>query len=384
MYLPLVLNCLFLVLVSCQPSNQPFPTAVKDLFYLTKGECSNLTGTLDTAAPVPELQSTIAPMIKQLFSHPGVYSSNPATSCYDLIASYPDVPPGYYWVQPASPVKVYCNFYGFSQKYPSSSCAAIKTGINPPSDYYWLSGGDGSSTRLYCEMTKTFNGTNNNGWLRIINFNASSPDQQCPSSMYKFERNSPPYGSCRRNFATNGACASGFFSSGGVSYSKVCGWMRAFSIGSPDAFQNNWANGVSGWMFDGIALLSGTEFVWGFLAAVSNIYTNTRDVCTCTNSNNAQNNYIENNNIPDWIRGKYFCEAGTEVGWQANKFLADDPLWDGMGCPSQSSCCTLNNPPNFCTTLSQPTTEDMEIRLCLNQHAVDEDIGFEIAQIYVQ
>ena len=40
------------------------------------------------------------------------------------------------------------------------------------------------------------------------------------------------------------------------------------------------------------------------------------------------------------------------------------PLWDGEGCGPINACCQLNNPPWFCTPLPQPTTDDIELRLC--------------------
>ena len=38
-----------------------------------------------------------------------------------------------------------------------------------------------------------------------------------------------------------------------------------------------------------------------------------------------------------------------------------DPLWDGQGCGSNSSCCTFNSPPWFNAQLSPPTNDDIEV-----------------------
>ena len=48
-----------------------------------------------------------------------------------------------------------------------------------------------------------------------------------------------------------------------------------------------------------------------------------------------------------------------------------------------STCCQFNNPPWFCKDLPQPTTDDIELRLCINE-AVDEDIILKLAEVYVQ
>ncbi len=46
---------------------------------------------------------------------------------------------------------------------------------------------------------------------------------------------------------------------------------------------------------------------------------------------------------------------------------SDDPLWDGAGCGPTSSCCQLNNPPWFCVSFPEPTTDDLELRICTDQ-----------------
>ena len=65
-------------------------------------------------------------------------------------------------------------------------------------------------------------------------------------------------------------------------------------------------------------------------------------------------------------------------------FYPVDPLWDGAGCGSTSTCCSFNNPPWFCKQLPQPTTDDIELRLCaLTSYTLD-DIATEIVELHVQ
>ena len=56
--------------------------------------------------------------------------------------------------------------------------------------------------------------------------------------------------------------------------------------------------------------------------------------------------------------------------------FSGDPLWDGAGC-DRGSCCQFNSPPWFCKDLPHPTSEDIELRLCLNEASDDEDVPFE-------
>ena len=61
-----------------------------------------------------------------------------------------------------------------------------------------------------------------------------------------------------------------------------------------------------------------------------------------------------------------------------------DPLWDGRDCGSMSTCCQFNNPPWFCKDLPQQTTDNIEMRLCIDQAVANEDVILKLAEVYVQ
>ena len=65
-------------------------------------------------------------------------------------------------------------------------------------------------------------------------------------------------------------------------------------------------------------------------------------------------------------------------------FYLDDPLWDGAGCGPENTCCSLNTPPWFHRQLPQPTTDSIEMRLCIDEGSGSEDILIEQIEIYVQ
>ena len=59
---------------------------------------------------------------------------------------------------------------------------------------------------------------------------------------------------------------------------------------------------------------------------------------------------------PPYVGSSYYCETGDST---------DDTLWDGQQCFGiQTSCCTRPNMPWFNKTLSETTTEDIELRVC--------------------
>jgi hypothetical protein len=87
---------------------------------------------------------------------------------------------------------------------------------------------------------------------------------------------------------------------------------------------------------------------------------------------------------PAFVGNDYFCDAGNTT-YAGLIFYADNPLWDGAGCGPQSTCCSFNNPPWFYKQLPQPTTDDINIRVCTDgQPVTNEDVAIEVIEIYVQ
>ena len=88
--------------------------------------------------------------------------------------------------------------------------------------------------------------------------------------------------------------------------------------------------------------------------------------------------------VPEFVGNDYFCDSairGTNV--DDGVFYPNDPLWDGQGCGSRSTCCEFNNPPWFCKQLPQPTTDDIEMRLCENSQNTNDDSPFELVELFV-
>ena len=63
---------------------------------------------------------------------------------------------------------------------------------------------------------------------------------------------------------------------------------------------------------------------------------------------------------------------------------SNDPLWDGKNC--EGTCCSNGkSPPWFSVELSSQTTEDIEARICADEHSDDnEDVFIELLEIYIQ
>ena len=266
-------------------------------------------------------------------SHP-----NPAISCSDLLQ---DSPSGKYWIQTSSrnsPVQVYCDV-----------------------------------TRTCCNST--------GGWMRVANLDMTDPSQQCPTGFRLVTRTTAPLRTCGRSGPPG--CVSTIFPVYGIEYSQVCGRIRAYQDQTPDAFSPyNRARTIDDIYVDGISLTHGQsprQHIWTFAASLGEIYyNNVAYYCPCSIPS-----ITYDVAVPPYVGNDYFCETG-ERGQFQYIFHSNDPLWDGQGCGGTSTCCSFNNPPWFCKQLPQPTTDDIELRLCTDQHSGNEDTPLEIVEMYIK
>ncbi len=84
---------------------------------------------------------------------------------------------------------------------------------------------------------------------------------------------------------------------------------------------------------------------------------------------------------PSWGR----TTSGITSGWSNGGFYPDgDPLWDGEGCGSGSTCCELNGPPYFCKSLTESTADDIEVRICSDENLSLADTSIQLIEIFVQ
>ena len=208
--------------------------------------------------------------------------------------------------------------------------------------------------------------------MRVADINMTRQEENCPTGFREVTS------SGKRMCGGRGTnCVSTNFSSHGVEYSRVCGRIIGYQFATPDAFAGYRANqrSIDSYFLDGIVLTYGSprSHIWSF-AAEYNQYTNR---CPC-------NSESHSGTIPPYVQNDYFCDSahGYSTG-PSFTYLVEDPLWDGAGCV-QGSCCQFNSPPWFCKDLPHPTSEDIELRLCLNEDISNEDAPFEVVEIYIQ
>ena len=162
--------------------------------------------------------------------------------------------------------------------------------------------------------------------------------------------------------------------------------MNGYQKGSTGAFEIGFGpNGLEEFYVDGVSLTHGApgsrQHIWTFAAALYETVSPNDSYANCACTNTEVNWPFE---VYSYIANNYFCATGNPgPGGDLTSIYPDDPLWDGEGCGATNACCQFNNPPWFCTTLPQPTTDDIEMRVCNNQPEFDEDVILSFVNINI-
>ena len=141
----------------------------------------------------------------------------------------------------------------------------------------------------------------------------------------------------------------------GKQYSIIFGMVQGYSSKSVNGFNRNTRNNIDTFYLDGISLtfLNGMgqrQHIWSF-AAVYNC-----SLCSASYP------------IKQIFVGEHFFCDGPGAG--------ELVLWDG-------DQCGLTLSPWFFRKLPQATSSDLEMRLCRNQHQLNEDLGVAYAELYI-
>ena len=246
---------------------------------------------------------------------------------------------------------------------PASSCKEIAdTRLwDTRSDLHWLITGN-RLWKAYC--LHSIPSSMCLGWMRAGYIRAY---RGCPEGLEPVTANGKKL--CRRT--VDYSCSSVIFPTHGISYSKVCGLVYGYNKGSTDGFERyNYCPNctINDPYVDGVSITHGSprQHIWS-LAATGHI-----SICRCSSpTTNPQPDQ------PSYIGEDFFCDV------EATDTFADaDRLWDKFDCLSGvEACCEEGQ--WFCKDLPQPTTDDIEFRLCSDQERANEDVYIEHVDIYV-
>ena len=236
-------------------------------------------------------------------------------------------------------------------------------------------------------------------WVKVVDFDMTVDGTMCPDDWVQSMFSLPACGRPSTPTTKNQCFAANFpFLTGTMmTFSKVCGRIKAYAYGLPDAFEGFTVEGqtqITDAYVSGISLTAGSGFsehLWTFAAGSAELEvpsgdpTQERiDQCPCDRSNPSD---IP---VPDFVSNNYFCEAGINVFLSYTSIMSDDPLWDGLNCNPESSCCDFNRPPYFVNDLGKTLTVDsVDARLCFverpppSEGALGDDVLIERMEIYV-
>ena len=244
------------------------------------------------------------------------------------------------------------------QLQPHSSCKSIYD-ANPSScsGYYNIAIANGSVVQVYCDMEGT-NCGGEGGWTRVTYINMTQAGATCPVGLNQRSFNNKSY--CG-NSALSGCNGTMFPTL--VAYSRVCGRVRGYQYRGPLAFYSYNANTnltIDDNYVDGVSITYGSaprKHLWTYAGGLEDniMYYGSYD-CPCKQNSSAI--------TPPFVATDYYCESGVEFCCPSLGSLFNDPLWDGQQCGGEAPCCTHPNMPWFNKTLSDTTTEDIELRLC--------------------
>ena len=219
------------------------------------------------------------------------------------------------------------------------------------------------------------------GWRRVAYLNMSEPSQQCPSVWREYTTS---HRVCGRRSST-GSCEGVNYTTGSEQYDQVCGRIIGYQLGLSESFLHSRGRSINSVYVEGISVTHGSprQHIWTFACGVDEGTAYTGN-CPCVDGSHIGRSI--QNYIPSFVGQNYFCETGlTQWPRTYGVLYSDgDPLWDGQGCGPTSSCCTFNSPPWFNVTLSSPTTDDIEVRICENQGSNDIDTPIQLIELYVK
>ena len=247
-----------------------------------------------------------------------------------------------------------------------------------PSGYYQITAPNGSLVQVYCDMEGT-NCGGEGGWTRVAYVNMSQSNATCPQGLT--QRTLSGLTLCGRNGGPG--CQSAMFSTLGIDYSQVCGQLRGYQFGTPDGFSSfsgkNPRPTIDDVYVDGVSITySNTprKHIWTYANAASLHADDLLIDCPCNNS--------DSDLVPSYIGSDYYCETGANTCCSLVLY-SNDPLWDGQQCPGvEAPCCIHPNMPWFNKTLSETTTEDIELRVCGDEPVTtNEDTLLQIIELLI-
>ena len=215
------------------------------------------------------------------------------------------------------------------------------------------------------------------GWTRVGIANFGATQDPCPSGL--IEHNENGLRACKiESLSTPSSIA---IPTGGVRYTQVCGPVRAYAFGSPDAFVPSVTGpkDIEQNYLDGVSITRGPAGDRQHVFSLAGAYREASTQCPCSTGSSES--------PPAFVGSDFYCESGNPTGGWSAVVYGDDVLFDGQECnANEAPCCTTStNFPYFYRDIGASTTDDLELRVLVNQNLdTDENILLQSYAIYVK
>ena len=346
----------------------------------------------------PDLSGVLATLTEMIVNNK-TPSSLPK-SCIETKESSPVSPSVYYTISNGSGVVVYCNMDDLS------SCSTLEqtlSGIKKDVDFlfthidsllvsscsevkekcpyckkgvYEIAPAPNTAKFVYCVFENSLYCNVTGPWVKLASWNISEAGSSCPSGLQLFVNGT--VSACGIKEGTS-ACKSLPLLSSPVPYTQVCGRMRGYQKGTTDAFRAFKSSSIDGPYVDGVSITQGSprQYIWTFSSGVQElVQPNKASQCPCFSGSTQS--------PPSFVGSDYFCESGCPAYWDGTTFHAADPLWDGEGCGAlEAECCAAPGLPWFHKVLDAPTTDYIEMRVCIDEATTNENVLISSYDIYV-
>ena len=240
-------------------------------------------------------------------------------------------------------------------KYEFESCININTFSLPfRTGEYLIRTSDNNVTRMNCTLY-TCDGVSG-GWKRVAYLDVDDPSASaCPNGLQR--RDSPL--SCRRT-DIGGGCSAVTYAIND-NYKCIFGRINALQVGTPDGFQQHGSSRpatptINDNYIDGVSLThsnSPRTHIWTYAATTP----------SCTSCSNRFPAFLDSS--------QYTCDANSGCAFNQ---VCSTLLWNGNECVGTTT---------FYRQLPQPTSDDIEMRVCRDEDRLNEDFWLTFIEIYV-
>ena len=207
------------------------------------------------------------------------------------------------------------------------------------------------------------------GWKVAVYRDFRDPNTPCPDEWEQTMYDERPH-TCGKRTAGQGCDFTIFTETEDLEYSKVCGRIKAYQVGTPDASSSR--------LHMHFGSFPVRNVIWAFTAGTTQSQVNSSladNRCPCDGGD-------AYSSVFDDI---HFCESlikdDTPGAKFNNHFFSNNVLWDDVGCSSSGDCCSKFVGPYFIRHLQFTVTDPIGVHICTNDRS---NFAIELIEIYVQ